>query len=106
MAWARPSKSLYEGWMTPTWRSGIAAVDASSRAIFRRTERARKKALMAAQTTTIAISSTQPRGLNQSRIATTKARAIVMRMKNEKKRPRVTSCLYAEAATAFGISKR
>ena len=36
--------------------------------------------------------SIQPCGVNQTRITATKARAIVMRMKNEKKRPRVTSC--------------
>jgi hypothetical protein len=60
--------------------------------MFCRTERASRKALIAAHPMISAVSSIQPRGLNQIRIAATKARAIVIRMKNEKKRPRVTSC--------------
>ena len=58
--------------------------------MFCRTERARKKALRAAQPMTSTVPSTQPRGVNHTRIRATKARAIVMRIKNERKRPRFT----------------
>jgi hypothetical protein len=80
--------------MTPTCRSGIAAVEASSRVMFCRTERARKKALMAAQPMISTVPNTQPRGVNHTRISTTKASAIAIRMKNERKRPRFTRVPY------------
>ena len=55
--------------MTPTWRSGIAAVEACSRAMFCRTERASRKALSAAQPTTSTVPRIQPRGVNHIRIS-------------------------------------
>src|ERR1700677_67263 len=70
----------------------MATVEVCSEAMFCRTECVNKRALRAAHTTTNTLSSTQLRGLNQTRTSTTSARPIVIRRKNEKKRPRVTSC--------------
>ena len=58
--------------------------------MFPRTERDSKNALIAAQPMTRIEPTIQPFGVNQTRIAATNAKAIVIRRKNEKKSPRVT----------------
>src|SRR5258706_14692076 len=52
---------------------------------------------MAAQAMRSAAPRTQLRGVNQTRIRATKPRAIAIQIKNERKRPRFTNCLYGYA---------
>src|SRR5580704_10868993 len=73
-------------------RSGMALVELSITTTLFWTDRLNRKALTAIHARTSAQPITQPRGVNQITIAATKATVIVIRRKNEKKRPRVTSC--------------